>query len=59
MDCFPHGTVFLIPETDFPNYIEQIYGLICKALPQCEAERQFHPHMTVGKFNKHNVNDKK
>jgi len=32
-----------------------MYRRVIKVLPHCKADRDFHPHMTVGKFNKQNV----
>jgi 2'-5' RNA ligase len=55
MDFFPHGTVFLDPETEKNEELQQIYQKVIKVLPDCKANRDFHPHMTVGKFNKQNV----
>ena len=54
MDCFPHGTVFLNPDTK-DNELQNIYDIITEAVPQLKADRPFHPHMTVGKFKKNQV----
>lgn len=55
MDFFAQGTVFLDPETEKNEELQQIYEKVVKVLPHCKAERDFHPHMTAGKFNKQNV----
>lgn len=54
MDCFPHGTVFLVPETK-ENQLQEIYQIITNAIPALKANRDFHPHMTAGKFGKGEV----
>lgn len=55
MDCFPHGTVFLVPETE-GNQLSDIYQIITTAIPELKDKKEFHPHMTVGKFPKGVVN---
>lgn len=55
MECFPQGTVFLSPETE-GNQLQDIYKMIITAVPELKANKDFHPHMTVGKFAKGQVN---
>lgn len=58
MDCFPHGTVFLNPETD-GNQLQAVFAGIREVLPQAGGGKEFHPHMTVGKFSKGEVNKRR
>lgn len=51
MDHFGHGTVFLVPETQ-GNQLQEIHKIIINAFPELKENREFHPHMTVGKFAK-------
>lgn len=52
MDSFnQNGTIFLVPETK-GNELENIYNIIIKTFPQLKSNKNFHPHMTVGKFGK-------
>lgn len=55
LDCFPHGTVFLNPETN-GNQLQDVYNIITNAIPQLKGNKDFHPHMTAGKFAKGEVN---
>jgi hypothetical protein len=39
--------------------LQDIYNIIMNAIPQLKAGKEFHPHMTVGKFGKGEVNARK
>jgi 2'-5' RNA ligase len=35
--------------------IQEVYRRVIKVLPECKSEKEYHPHMTVGKFEKKTV----
>ena len=59
MDSFnQNGTIFLVPETK-GNELENIYNIIIKTFPQLKSNKNFHTHMTVGKFGKGQIENRK